>query len=299
MEPINKQLISAFSSAWNDMTPSIIECDTALNVLALREVNGDGMAGALAVAATWSTAFVVPCSGAASGLLIFLVKAEEGAELDHLARQPVDGTPLPGGRSLVASAASAAAAALAATLPSPIAFGEVTHLDLSADESRLASIVGDSMWVGTCSLSVGDSIDTQALLLYAPNGSMDAAAPRPAAQAPAPAAPAPGPAAAAQPAPATRRNQRREEQLPRNLERVLDVELDVIVRFGVTSKPLRDVVQMGVGTMIELNRAVDEPVELLVNGRPLARGEVVVVDGYYGVRITEMGSPADRALAIG
>jgi len=47
-----------------------------------------------------------------------------------------------------------------------------------------------------------------------------------------------------------------------------------------------------------LNRAVDEPVDLLVNGRQLARGEVVVVDGYYGVRITEIGPPAERASAI-
>jgi flagellar motor switch protein FliN len=94
-----------------------------------------------------------------------------------------------------------------------------------------------------------------------------------------------------------RRNgeQRRVEAAPRNIERLLEVELDVVVRFGVTNVPLRDVVRMGVGTMIELNRAVDEPVELLVNGRPLARGEVVVVDGYYGVRITEIGAVADRA----
>jgi flagellar motor switch protein FliN/FliY len=73
------------------------------------------------------------------------------------------------------------------------------------------------------------------------------------------------------------------------------VELDVVVRFGVTNIPLRDVVRMGVGTMIELNRAVDEPVELLVNVRPLARGEVVVVDGYYGVRITEISPASERA----
>ncbi|HVG39488.1 MAG TPA: FliM/FliN family flagellar motor switch protein, partial [Pyrinomonadaceae bacterium] len=68
--------------------------------------------------------------------------------------------------------------------------------------------------------------------------------------------------------------------------------------FGVTNVPLRDVVRMGVGTMIELNRAVDEPVELLVNGRSLARGEVVVVDGYYGVRITEIGASSERALSL-
>ena len=92
--------------------------------------------------------------------------------------------------------------------------------------------------------------------------------------------------------------QRRDEGMPKNIDRLLEVELDVVVRFGMTNMPLRDVVRMGVGTMIELNRAIDEPVELLVNGRPLARGEVVVVDGYYGVRITEIGAPAERAQTI-
>ncbi|HET6976317.1 MAG TPA: flagellar motor switch protein FliN [Pyrinomonadaceae bacterium] len=92
--------------------------------------------------------------------------------------------------------------------------------------------------------------------------------------------------------------EKQEPESPKNIERLLDVELQVIVRFGVTSIALRDVVRMGVGTMIELNRAVDEPVELLVNGRAFARGEVVVVDGYYGVRITEIGTVSDRAVSI-
>jgi flagellar motor switch protein FliN/FliY len=55
---------------------------------------------------------------------------------------------------------------------------------------------------------------------------------------------------------------------------------------------------MGVGTIIELDRTVDEPVELLVNGKLLARGEVVLVDGYYGVRITEIGAPTERPLSL-
>src|SRR5437016_1733691 len=92
---------------------------------------------------------------------------------------------------------------------------------------------------------------------------------------------------------------RREPAPPRNIERLLDVELEVVVRFGITNMMLRDVVRMGPGTMIELDRGVDEPVELLVNGQPLARGEVVVVDGYYGVRITEIIMPVERALSFG
>lgn len=77
------------------------------------------------------------------------------------------------------------------------------------------------------------------------------------------------------------------------LEKLRDVEMEVIVRFGFVEMPLRDVAALATGSMIELNRSVDEPVELLVNNRPFARGEVVVVDGYYSIRITEV-TPAER-----
>lgn len=85
---------------------------------------------------------------------------------------------------------------------------------------------------------------------------------------------------------------------PVNFERLYDVEMNVTVRFGKTQMPLRDVVRFGVGSMIELNRTVDEPVELLVNDSPFAHGEVVVIDGYYGVRITDIGSEEDRSRKI-
>jgi flagellar motor switch protein FliN/FliY len=88
------------------------------------------------------------------------------------------------------------------------------------------------------------------------------------------------------------------EDASRNIERLLDVELEVIVRFGLTQIPLRELVRIGVGSMIELNRQVDEPVELLVNNRSLARGTVVVVDGYYGVCITEIGQPEERRQSL-
>lgn len=83
-----------------------------------------------------------------------------------------------------------------------------------------------------------------------------------------------------------------------NIDRLLDVEMNVTVRFGKADVPLSDVVRYGVGSMIELNRSVDEPVELLVNNYPFARGEVVVIDGYYGVRVTEIGSEEDRSRTL-
>ncbi|MEQ1644962.1 MAG: flagellar motor switch protein FliN [Pyrinomonadaceae bacterium] len=84
-----------------------------------------------------------------------------------------------------------------------------------------------------------------------------------------------------------------------NFERLFDVEMNVTVRFGKTQMPLRDVVNFSVGSMIELNRTLDEPVELLVNDHPFALGEAVVIDGYYGVRITEIGSTEERSQTLG
>jgi len=84
----------------------------------------------------------------------------------------------------------------------------------------------------------------------------------------------------------------------KNIERLLDVEMNVTVRFGKTEIPLKDVVHFGIGSMLELNRSVDDPVELLVNNFPFARGEVVVIDGYYGVRVTEIGSAEERSQTL-
>lgn len=89
-----------------------------------------------------------------------------------------------------------------------------------------------------------------------------------------------------------------EKEPAKNIERLFDVEMDVTVRFGTAEIPLREVVRFGVGTMVELDRAVDEPVELLINNYPFARGEVVVVDGYYGVRVTEIGSAEERSQTL-
>jgi flagellar motor switch protein FliN/FliY len=79
-----------------------------------------------------------------------------------------------------------------------------------------------------------------------------------------------------------------------NLAILMDVQLPVSIRFGETEMLLEDIVKLGVGSVIELNSGIDEPVELIVNGKSLARGEVVTVDGFYGVRITEISNVGDR-----
>jgi flagellar motor switch protein FliN len=88
------------------------------------------------------------------------------------------------------------------------------------------------------------------------------------------------------------------ESLNPNLAVLMDVQLPVSIRFGETEMLLEDIVKLGVGSVIELNCGIDEPVELIVNGKSLARGEVVTVDGFYGVRITEISNVGERIGSI-
>jgi flagellar motor switch protein FliN len=80
----------------------------------------------------------------------------------------------------------------------------------------------------------------------------------------------------------------------RTMSLLLDVDLPVSISFGKTHLAMRDVIKLTTGSIVELNRGVNEPVEVLVNGSLVARGEVVVVEGNYGVRILEIASRQDR-----
>ncbi len=83
-----------------------------------------------------------------------------------------------------------------------------------------------------------------------------------------------------------------------NMDFLINVELPAAIRFGETEMTLASVVKLGVGSVIELNSGIEEPVSLVVNGRTFARGEVVVVDGYYGIKITEICRGEQRLLGL-
>jgi len=80
----------------------------------------------------------------------------------------------------------------------------------------------------------------------------------------------------------------------RNLDLLLDIELPVVVRMGHTEMPLGELLKLTPGSILEMNRPADAPVDLLVNGKQIAKGEVVVVDGNFAFRITEIESTAQR-----
>ena len=78
------------------------------------------------------------------------------------------------------------------------------------------------------------------------------------------------------------------QDYPQNLDLVLDVPVQLSVELGSCQLPMREVLQLSVGSVVQLDKAAEAPVELLVNEKLIARGEVVVVEGRFGLKITEL-----------
>lgn len=85
-----------------------------------------------------------------------------------------------------------------------------------------------------------------------------------------------------------------EEVQDRNLNLILDIPLKVTVELGRTKMPVRDLLQLGQGKVIELSKLAGEPLEVLVNDKLIAKGEAVVVNEKFGVRLLDIISPKDR-----
>ena len=90
-----------------------------------------------------------------------------------------------------------------------------------------------------------------------------------------------------------------ESNLPRGMDLIMDIPLDVTVELGRVRMLIKDVLELASGSIVELDRVAGEPVDLLVNGRLVAKGEVVVIEDNFGIRITEIVSPADRVANLG
>jgi flagellar motor switch protein FliN/FliY len=81
---------------------------------------------------------------------------------------------------------------------------------------------------------------------------------------------------------------------PRKLDLLLDVPLDLSVELGRARMSIQDLLNMSPGSVIELDKIAGEPLDFMVNGRLVARGEAVVVNDKFGVRITDIVSPSER-----
>jgi len=76
--------------------------------------------------------------------------------------------------------------------------------------------------------------------------------------------------------------------IPNNLNLVLDVPVSLTIELGSCQLPMKEVLQLNIGSVVQLDKPADAPVELSVNGKLIARGEVVVIEDRFGVKITEV-----------
>jgi flagellar motor switch protein FliN/FliY len=83
-----------------------------------------------------------------------------------------------------------------------------------------------------------------------------------------------------------------------NLNLLLDIPLKVTVELGRTKKQIKEILELSQGSIIELDKLAGEPVDILVNNKLIAKGEVVVIDENFGVRVTDIVSPTDRIQKI-
>jgi flagellar motor switch protein FliN/FliY len=84
-----------------------------------------------------------------------------------------------------------------------------------------------------------------------------------------------------------------------NIDLLMDVRLPVSIELGRTELAISDILELGSGSIVELDKLAGEPVDVFVNGRPLAKGEVVVLDEHFGVRITSLVSRSERLEGLG
>ncbi len=90
------------------------------------------------------------------------------------------------------------------------------------------------------------------------------------------------------------KDEKKDTPFSRDIDFLLDIPLDVCVEIGKTRMQIKELLQLGQGSVIELDKLAGEPMEVIVNGRLIARGEVVVVNEKFGVRLTDIVSPSER-----
>jgi flagellar motor switch protein FliN len=84
-----------------------------------------------------------------------------------------------------------------------------------------------------------------------------------------------------------------------DLDIILDISLDVTVELGKVKMPVNELLQLGQGSIIELSKQVGEPLDIYVNNKLVAKGEVVILDEKFGIRVADIVNPAERVKSLG
>jgi flagellar motor switch protein FliN/FliY len=162
------------------------------------------------------------------------------------------------------------------------AFGPFTIVQ-QADQELTRFLEMHALDTGAAPASAGPAPVAQPA---APAEPADNVVPLPGAAAPAAAAAAPAPAA-------------RERNAERDLDLLMNVPLPITVELGQTQRTIRELVDFSIGSIIELGKLAGDPLDIKVNDRTIARGEVVVIDEEFGIRVTEIVSPQERLEGLG
>jgi flagellar motor switch protein FliN/FliY len=177
------------------------------------------------------------------------------------------------------------AQAVSALSLKPVARGaKLSVVDVTSGEGRLPEGEWNAHAIGSEKMSAPLSVTTWGNLAVGPASA---------------AKPATGPKAVARPASAPAKvAEAPEEKFDDRIDVILDIDLPLVVRFGRTELPLKTLTRLGPGFVIDLGRSPDDPVEVLVSNRVVARGEVVIVAGSYGIRILDVVSQRERVRSM-
>ncbi len=245
-----------------------------------------------------------PFRSGLSGEMAFLLRHREASQLadlilggDGAAKDALDEADLDALKEALTQVAGSGAPTLATALGREVAFAPPTVGEV--EPGKLASLLGwHQAFLCAGNLSVQGVLDTPLRLLLSVDVAREMAhlarseaAPAPGRVAP-PVAPKGEAKAAARPAP--------EHQNMGNIDLILDIEVEVMVRLGESVVPLKEIQRLRPGSIINLDKDTDAPVELVVNDRVIAKGELVVVGSdHFALRITEIETPTERIRTLG
>jgi flagellar motor switch protein FliN/FliY len=181
-------------------------------------------------------------------------------------------------RDAVGQVAGALASALTAHAGRPVGFQPVTAqvvADASAVPAELG-VPGERGWLVRLEATAADGFRAELALTAASELAAELGA------------------ASAERAGSTASGSRRADGGTAGIDLILDVTLPVAVELGRARMQIQDILKLAPGSIVELDKAAGDPVEILINDRPIARGEVVVIDENFGVRLTSIVTPAER-----
>lgn len=286
--------------------------NSALAALLARPASvSEGLGQAVTVAdldTTRHVLFVFPFRSGLSGEVVFLLRHREASQLADLilggegtAKDALDDADLDALKEAMTQVAGSGAPNLSSALGREVAFHPPEVRE--ANRGQLPSVLGWSQaFLSAGTAAVPGVLDTPFRFLVSPDVAREMAHLARAGASPTPGrvAPPPQPARSERAQPPSGPSAPAAHQDLHNIELILDIEVEVMVRLGESVVPLKEIQRLRPGSIINLDKETDAPVELVVNDRVIAKGELVVVGSdHFALRITEVETPTERIRTLG